>query len=233
MPESKNAEQAIEKVTEATETIVKSFGFELVEVRFGQNGRQKLIEVTIYNPCGAVGLEDCEKVSREVDAKLDEMADVVAFFHGPFVLDVASPGIDRVLKSEREFKIFCGRRIEVKTKVMVGADPYGQHFTAKLAGFKDAQLHLSELGPVQSAPIKSKNSKKHAANKVSQEPVKELVVPLKNITQIRLYPDLQKKLRELEQEQEQELTQDQDLNSDRPNEIEVLELNQNREVERD
>lgn len=227
MPESKNAEQAIEKVTEATEIIVKSFGFELVEVRFGQNGRQKLIEVTIYNPCGAIGLEDCEKVSREVDAKLDEMADVVSFFHGPFVLDVASPGIDRVLKTEREFKIFCGRRIEVKTKVMVGADPYGQHFTAKLAGFKDAQLHLAELGPVQSAPIKSKNSKKHAANKVSQEPVKELVVPLKNITQIRLYPDLQKKLRELE------LTQDQDLKSDRQNEIEVLELNQNREVERD
>lgn len=204
MPDSKNAEQAIEKVTQAIETIVKGFGFELVEAKFGQQGRQKSLEITIYNPTGAIGLEDCEKVSREVDARLDQMGDVLAFFHGPYVLDVSSPGIDRVLKSEREFKIFTGRRVEVKTKVMVGADPYGQHFTARMTGIKEDKLTFSELGPVQSAPVKSKNSKKHAANKASQEPVKELQVALKNIIQIRLYPDLQKKLRELDLESESE-----------------------------
>lgn len=228
MPESKNTEQAIDKVTEITEAIVKSFGFELVETRFGQQGRQKSIEITIYNPTGSVGLEDCEKVSREVDQRLDQLIDELAFFHGPYVLDVASPGIDRILKSEREFKIFCGRKVEVKTKVTVGADPYGQHFTARLTGYKDGQLHLTELGPVQSAPGKSKNSKKHAANKNAQEAAREISVALKNITQVRLYPDLQKKLRELETEPVTTI----EIDGNTKNHTD-LELDQDQEVERD
>jgi len=200
VPDSKNSDQAIKKVTELTEEVVKSLGFELVEIHFGQHGRQKMIEITIYNPGGSVGLSDCEKVSRELDSRIDAIADGLDFFHGPFVLDVASPGIDRILKSAREYGIFCGRRVEIKTKTNVGADPFGQHFVARLNGFNDESISLSELGPIQSAPTKSKNSKKHAANKNAVEPAKELKVPLKQVIQIRLYPDLQKKLKEISTE---------------------------------
>jgi ribosome maturation factor RimP len=217
MPDSKNSDQAIKKVTELTDEVVKSLGFELVDIHFGQHGRQKIVEITIYNPHGSVGLSDCETVSRQLDTRIDAIADQLDFFHGPFILDVASPGIDRVLKSEREYKLFCGRKVEIKTKTNVGADPYGQHFIARLAAFDSESFSLTELGPVQSAPTKSKNSKKHAANKVLQEPVKELKVALKQVIQIRLYPDLQKKLKEISTTDDSEII---DLNIENKVEVE-------------
>lgn len=218
MPDSKNNDQAIKKVTDLTEEVVKTLGFELVDIHFGQHGRQKIVEITIYNPQGSVGLTDCETVSRQLDTRIEAVADQLDFFHGPFILDVASPGIDRVLKSEREYKLFNGRKIEIKTKVNVGADPFGQHFTARLAAFDAdaATFTLTELGPIQSAPTKSKNSKKHAANKVLQEPVKELKVALKQVIQIRLYPDLQKKLKEIGTTDDSEI-----IDLDNENKVEV------------
>ncbi|MBA4075129.1 MAG: hypothetical protein C0508_08805, partial [Cyanobacteria bacterium PR.023] len=84
-------------------------------------------------------------------------------------------------------------------------------------------------GPIQSAPTKSKNSKKHAANKVSQEPVKELKVALKQIIQIRLYPDLQKKFKEIAAENATEAVID--LSAEGSEEVDAK---QNKvEVERD
>ncbi len=226
VPDSKNADQAIKKVTELTEEVVKRLGFELVDIHFGQHGRQKIIEITIYNPEGKVGLSDCEKVSRELDSRIEVIADGLDFFHGPFLLDVASPGIDRILKNAREYKIFCGRRVEVKTKTNVGADPYGQHFVAKLNSFSDEFITLSELGPIQSAPTKSKNSKKHAANKNTMPPVKELKVPLKQVIQVRLYPDLQKKFKEISTIDEGELPElgEQLIDLDAQSNVELHEL---------
>lgn len=226
-PNNKNDNEAIKKVTDLTEEVVKGLGFELVDIHFGQHGRQKIVEITIYNPGGSVGLTDCEKVSRELDSRIDVIADSLDFFHGPFLLDVSSPGIDRILKSEREYKLFTGRKVEIKTKTNVGADPYGQHFIARLVSFADETFKLSELGPIQSAPTKSKNSKKHAANKVSQEPVKELKVALKQIIQIRLYPDLQKKFKEIAAENITEMAIDLSAGSgqeevdEKPNKVEV------------
>ncbi|MFA6208068.1 MAG: hypothetical protein WCT03_25455 [Candidatus Obscuribacterales bacterium] len=222
-PNNKNDNEAIKKVTDLTEEVVKGLGFELVDIHFGQHGRQKIVEITIYNPGGSVGLTDCEKVSRELDSRIELIADSLDFFHGPFLLDVASPGIDRVLKSEREYKLFSGRKVEIKTKTNVGADPYGQHFIARLDSFGDETFKLSELGPIQSAPTKSKNSKKHAANKVSQEPVKELKVALKQIIQIRLYPDLQKKFKEIAAEKAIDLSAElgQEEVDEKPNKVEV------------
>lgn len=222
-PNNKNDNEAIKKVTDLTEEVVKGLGFELVDIHFGQHGRQKIVEITIYNPGGSVGLTDCEKVSRELDSRIEVIADSLDFFHGPFLLDVSSPGIDRILKSEREYKLFTGRKVEIKTKTNVGADPYGQHFIARLVGFADETFKLSEIGPIQSAPTKSKNSKKHAANKVSHEPVKELKVAIKQIIQIRLYPDLQKKFKEIANEPAIDLTAEagaEEVN-EKPNKVEV------------
>jgi len=222
-PNNKNDNEAIKKVTDLTEEVVKGLGFELVDIHFGQHGRQKIVEITIYNPGGSVGLTDCEKVSRELDSRIEVIADSLDFFHGPFLLDVSSPGIDRILKSEREYKLFTGRKVEIKTKTNVGADPYGQHFIARLVGFADETFKLSEIGPIQSAPTKSKNSKKHAANKVSHEPVKELKVAIKQIIQIRLYPDLQKKFKEIANEPAIDLTAEAGAEEvdEKPNKVEV------------
>ncbi|MBS2011011.1 MAG: hypothetical protein JST01_28420 [Cyanobacteria bacterium SZAS TMP-1] len=201
MPTNKSAEQAIETVTALAEEVVQALGMSLVEIHFGQAGRQKSLEVTIYRREGKVSLSDCEQVSRELDARLEQLQDQVAFFHGPYVLDVASPGIDRLLKSPREFEIFSGLQVEVKTKINTSESSLGQHFVGVLEKVGNDELHLSNVKP---APQKTfgnagKGAKKPSHKKAPPpEAIKSLVVPLKQVIQVRLHPELLKNLKALD-----------------------------------
>jgi ribosome maturation factor RimP len=207
MPNNKSPEQALETVTALADEIVQKLGMSLVDIHFGQAGRQKCMEVIIYRKGGTVSLSDCEQVSRELDQKLEQLQDEVSFFHGPYVLDVGSPGIDRVLKSSREFAIFQGLCVEVKTKVNTEESSLGQHFVGTLDKLDQDNVHLSRLKP---APQKTfgnvgKGNKKVSHKKIQpQEEIKSLVVPLKQIIQIRLHPDLAKKFKSLEEQPIQE-----------------------------
>jgi ribosome maturation factor RimP len=214
MPNNKSSEQAIETVTALADEIVQKLGMSLVDIHFGQAGRQKSMEVIIYRREGKVSLSDCEQVSRELDARLEQLQDQVAFFHGPYVLDVASPGIDRVLKSAREFDIFAGLTVEVKTKANVSESSLGQHFIGVLEKVGDDAVHLSNLKP---APQKTfghtgKGNKKPSSKKAPPpETIKSLVVPLKQVIQVRLHPEVLKNLKLLEAPAGQEAAQETDI----------------------
>lgn len=205
MPTSKNhgPEQALAIITQAAEEIALSLGFQLVDAHFGQQGRKTSLEITIYKPGGRIGLADCEKVSRDLESKLESLSELPALLHGSYVLDVCSPGIERVLKHEREYRIFAGSQVELKAKADVGAGGFGQHFLATLVGLDGDKVILATLKELPRAGdkgVSGKNGSKNAArgsgknkkDKIEIEPVHELSVPLKQITTIKLYADLSK-----------------------------------------
>ena len=71
-----------------------------------------LLRVTIDRPDG-VRIEDCEQVSKQLSRVFEvENVDYRR-------LEVGSPGVDRPLKSEADFKRFIGERIEVKLREAV------------------------------------------------------------------------------------------------------------------
>ena len=59
---------------------------------------------------GGVDIDTCEKFSRAVEEALDAEDPI----EGAYSLDVSSPGVDRKLKTEREFNYYIGREVEVK-----------------------------------------------------------------------------------------------------------------------
>jgi ribosome maturation factor RimP len=65
-----------------------------------------VLRVFIDKP-GGVKVEDCERVSREVGDVLD-VADLIT---ERYDLEVSSPGLDRLLKTEREFRWARGKRV--------------------------------------------------------------------------------------------------------------------------
>ncbi len=89
---------------------IQALGYELVDldVRVGGEG---LLRVFIDHPSG-VGLEDCEKVSRQLSAFLD----VEDPLPGHYVLEVSSPGIERRLRTLEHFSRFVGTQIKVELK---------------------------------------------------------------------------------------------------------------------
>ena len=60
-----------------------------------------------------IGIDDCERVSREVSALLD-VEDPIS---SAYTLEVSSPGEDRVLRTRAHFDRFAGSRVHVELKV--------------------------------------------------------------------------------------------------------------------
>lgn len=58
----------------------------------------------------SMGTEDCEKVSRFLSEKLDKDDPIEQNYY----LEVSSPGLDRLLVSEKDFKRFAGEMVDVK-----------------------------------------------------------------------------------------------------------------------
>lgn len=91
-------------------TVAENTGYELVDLEFRKENHGWVLRVFIDHPQG-IGLDDCEKVSKEVSSALDEGDPIPQ----SYVLEVSSPGLDRPLKSENDFRRFKGRQIKIKT----------------------------------------------------------------------------------------------------------------------
>ena len=79
----------------------------------GQRGRL-LVRVVIDSPEG-VTINDCERVSRQLEALLDVEDPIPC----SYTLEVSSPGLDRPLRSLEDFRRFTGRPVRVVTKEKV------------------------------------------------------------------------------------------------------------------
>lgn len=103
-PQSKRVSRLIDGVTAIARPIAESFGCELDRVAFRQAPRRGVLQVFIDKP-GGIGVEDCVRVSRQLSAELD-VHDVIA---AAYDLEVSSPGLDRPLHGEADFRKFAGR----------------------------------------------------------------------------------------------------------------------------
>lgn len=94
-------------VAREAEQIIAGTDLELVDVEYVRE-RDWYLRVFIEKE-GGVGLEDCqavsEKLSKVLDAK-DPIAD-------NYLLEVSSPGLDRVLKKDADFVRYKGRDVDV------------------------------------------------------------------------------------------------------------------------
>jgi ribosome maturation factor RimP len=90
-------------------------------------------------PEAGVTLEDCERVSRELDTLLD-VEDLVA---GPYTLEVSSPGLDRPLRHGDDFRRFAGRLAKI-----VLSEPVNHQtaFAGRLLGVEDEEVLFEKEG---------------------------------------------------------------------------------------
>jgi ribosome maturation factor RimP len=101
------AEHFQETIHDAIQPLLAGMGFSLVEVTVGRRKGATVVNLIIYRPAG-VGVEQCASVSELVYPRLQTMEEL-----GDVSLEVSSPGIERVIKSPEEYRIFSGRGVRV------------------------------------------------------------------------------------------------------------------------
>ena len=124
------------KVLPLLEPIVEANSLELVDLEFVKEGVNWYLRVYIDKD-GGVNIDDCELVSRALEAKLDEKDPI----EQAYILEVSSPGIDRPLKKEADFVKYQGEIIDVKLYKAVNGS---KQYQGKLLGLENGALSIEE-----------------------------------------------------------------------------------------
>lgn len=108
-------------MTKLTETWVQEVidqnveSVELVALEESGSRRQRVVRLFIDHPQG-VSHELCANVSSFMGAAIDEAGSM----DGPYTLEVSSPGLERPLTKPAHFRAQLGKKVEVRTRVVVG-----------------------------------------------------------------------------------------------------------------
>ena len=139
------AHPLIPQIIELATPVAENLGLEIVGVVFHTNQRPPVLRVDIRNPQQDTGLNDCERMSRVLEASLDT-ADIIP---DAYVLEVSSPGISRQLITDREFISFKGFAVTVST-----SEPYEgqQEWTGQLIKRDETALYLNQKGRAIAIP---------------------------------------------------------------------------------
>lgn len=125
------AHKAIEEAVEALlEPILDADGIELVDVEYVRE-RNWILRIFIDKE-GGVDLADCQSISEKAGEILDEK-DIIP---DNYMLEVSSPGLDRVLKKDKDFRRYAGSDVDVKLFAPL-EEAGGKAFTAHLEGLTE------------------------------------------------------------------------------------------------
>ena len=129
-------EEAVEKI--AQEALADS-AYELVDVEYVKE-RDWFLRIYIDKE-GGVGLDDCQEVSHI----LDELIEEKGIIKDRYILEVSSPGLDRALKKEKDFKRETGKKVDVTLYKPVAGEKI---FTGVLTGYTKDSIIIDETREV-------------------------------------------------------------------------------------
>ncbi|MEX0856336.1 MAG: ribosome maturation factor RimP [Gemmatimonadota bacterium] len=108
--------EPISEIERELDRRIEALGFELVEAQWSGAPQRPILRIRIdlpdSEPGRGVTVQDCARVSRALEEWLDEDPAVPE----RYVLEVSSPGVERPLLRERDFRRFVGHEVRVKVK---------------------------------------------------------------------------------------------------------------------
>ncbi len=103
---SKKTELLIESLVEP---LITQHGYEYVGTEINKNGKETELIIYADKP-GGLQLDDCEIISRLIDPVIEKSDPIEESYY----LCVSSPGLDRPLKTERDFARSVGKTVDIK-----------------------------------------------------------------------------------------------------------------------
>ena len=119
--------------------ILDDTDYELVDVEYVKE-RDWYLRVFV-DKAGGIDLDDCQAISEKLGAKLDE----VAIINVAYILEVSSPGIDRILKKDKDFVREAGKIVDVTLYAPINGQKL---FVGELEGRDEKFLRLKDTEPL-------------------------------------------------------------------------------------
>lgn len=150
-------------LTELIAPVVEGMGYELWGCEYVPRRNRSLVRVYIDRSEG-VTLDDCGRVSHQLSGVLD-VEDPV---DKPYILEISSPGLDRLLLKVDHFRRFAGEQVKLKLKRLVEGR---RNMVARIVRVRDDELIVDE--------------------QQTDQKITTYVIPLAAIERARLVPDIE------------------------------------------
>jgi ribosome maturation factor RimP len=127
-----------ERIRETVLPLVEEQDFELVDLEIKGKGPTTVLRVFV-DKSGGITLDECTRLSEKLSITLD----LKDFFSHRYTLEVSSPGLDRPLVSESDFKRKIGENVKVFLKIPVDNK---NEIEGRIEDFRDQKLWLESEG---------------------------------------------------------------------------------------
>jgi ribosome maturation factor RimP len=138
----------IAAVRAVAERVVGARGWELAGVEIKRDRAGHLVRLYVDRE-GGIGLDELQSVSEEVSAVLDAEDPI----ESTYTLEVSSPGLDRPLNNEADYRRFTGRLARVSSYEPLEGR---RNWTGRLEGVEDGVVSLrleKEAGQLARIPL--------------------------------------------------------------------------------
>jgi ribosome maturation factor RimP len=152
--------ERLARVRAAAERVARSYGLEIFDVQLRRESIGTVLRVIIDRrdkgvpePLEeAVGIEDCQRVSQDLSAILDVEEDELdeSALAQDYTLEVSSPGLDRPLRHEADYRRFQGRLAKIVTKEPMNGQ---SAFAGRIVGVDEGQVVLEEGRRTHRVPV--------------------------------------------------------------------------------
>ncbi len=126
------------KITDLLDPHLQRQGYELISVEFKQGSRGAMLRLLVDKPGGGISLSDLERLSPV----LSDLLDVYDPIESRYMLEVASPGINRPLLKLEHFEAFLGQRVKIRTHA---ARNGSKSFVGKLVGVTPTGIEMEDV----------------------------------------------------------------------------------------
>jgi len=131
---------------EIGDRVAEVLGVSVIDAQYKKEEGRQILRLFIDKD-GGVGIDDCEEFSRAFECEIDKDDPIET----EYVLEVSSPGVERKLKTEREFLHYIGREVDVKLFKAVSGK---KEFTATLTGYENDEISFKCGGELLKINIK-------------------------------------------------------------------------------
>jgi ribosome maturation factor RimP len=149
----------IARLRQAAERVASSHGLEVFDVQLRREPIGTVLRVVIDRPDPgrvetpeeSVGIEECQRVSQDLSALLDVEDEFgEADLADNYTLEVSSPGLDRPLRHEADYRRFAGRLAKVVTSEPIERQTA---FAGRITAVEDGAVLLEEGRKTHRVPL--------------------------------------------------------------------------------
>ena len=151
--------EELHRLRTAAERVARSHGLEIFDVQLRREPIGMVLRVVIDRAStgdvekieDSVGIADCQRVSQDLSALLDVEDEFGEDDLGEtYTLEVSSPGLDRALRHEADYRRFAGRLAKIVTTEPIARQ---SAFAGRIKGVEAGAVILEEGRKTHRVPL--------------------------------------------------------------------------------